>query len=58
MKQAKKLTRAQKKLVDQCGLFHTDWMCHYEDDSYLHIVRKGTSPAEIRIIDKSKKKVL
>lgn len=54
MKQPKKLTRAQKNLVDKCGLFPTDWMCLYEDNDYLHIISKG-NPGEIKIIDKNRK---
>lgn len=58
MKRGKKLTRAQKVLVSKVGLFHTDWNCFYEDDVYLHLIEKNKSPAEIKIIDKEKKKVL
>lgn len=58
MKQGKKLTRAQKVLINKVGLFHTDWLCRFEDDRYLHVVEKNKSPAEVRIIDKDKKEVL
>ena len=47
MKQPKKLTRDQKKLVDE-------WMCHYENNEYLHIVEKA-EPAEMKIIDRKRK---
>ena len=54
MKQPKKLTRFQKNLVDKVGLFPTEWMCFYEDNEYLHIIRKA-DPGEIKIIDKNRK---
>lgn len=58
MSELKKLTKAQEVLVGKVGLFHTDWLVRYEDENYLHIVRIGSAPAEIKIIDKKNKKVL
>ena len=57
MKRGKKLTRAQKVLIGKTGLFHTDWLCHYEDDECLYLVAKNKSPSEFKIIDKKKKVV-
>lgn len=54
MKQPKKLTRLQKKLVEFVGLNPEEWMCHYEDNTYLHIITK-IDPAEMKIIDKNKR---
>ena len=50
MKQPKKLTLANKKLLVKAGLDPTEWMCRFEDDLYLHVVHKKTS--KIKIIDK------
>ena len=58
MKQPKKLTRDQKNLIVLCGLNVDGWACHYEDKNYLHIVRKGQGPNEVKIIDKKNKEVL
>lgn len=52
------LTNAQKVLLTKVGLLHTDWDCFHEDKEYLHIIRKASKPAEIRIIDRVNKKVL
>lgn len=54
MKQPKKLTRDQKKLVKEVGLNPDEWMCHYENNEYLHIVEKA-EPAEMKIIDRKRK---
>lgn len=56
MKQPKKLTRAQKKLVSKCGLNADDWMCTFENLSYLYIYHKETS--EIKVINKEKCEVI
>ena len=58
MKQGKKLTRDQKVLVSSAGLEESEWLCHFEDFLYLHLVKKDSNPAEIKIINKNKKKVL
>ena len=50
MKQPKKLTVANKKLLVKAGLDPAEWMCRFEDGLYLHIVNKETS--NIKIIDK------
>lgn len=41
MKQPKKLTLANKKLLGELGLNPNEWMNLFEDDLYLHIVKKG-----------------
>lgn len=52
MKQPKKLTRDQKKLVSKSGLNPSEWMCLLEDALYLNIVHKDT--LKIKIIDRKK----
>ena len=47
MKQPKKLTRDQKKLLVDLGLFPKEWMNLFEDDLYLHIVKKDSSDRKI-----------
>ena len=43
MKQPKKLTLANKKLLGELGLNPNEWMNLFEDDLYLHIVKKDSS---------------
>ena len=52
MKQPKKLTRDQKKLLVDLGLNPKEWMNFHENEMHLHIVRKGSS--DWKIIDKRK----
>lgn len=52
MKNPKKLTRDQKKLVSSAGLNPSEWMCLLEDTPYLNIIHKGT--LETKIIDRKK----
>nr|WP_296029268.1 hypothetical protein [uncultured Dorea sp.] len=47
MKQPKKLTREQKKLLADIGLNPKEWMNLHEDELYLHIIRKGSSDRKI-----------
>ncbi len=47
MKQPKKLTREQKKLLVDIGLNPKEWMNLHEDELYLHIIRKGSSDRKI-----------
>ena len=42
MKQPKKLTLANKKLLGEFGLNPNEWMNLFEDDLYLHIVKKDS----------------
>lgn len=58
MREAKELTKVQEKLVDSVGLCHMDWLCTFEDAAYMHLIKKGSNPAEIKIIDKKKRIVL
>ncbi len=51
MKQPKKLTRQNKILLEKAGLKPEEWMCHFEDENYLHVVDKVRN---IKIIDKMK----
>lgn len=56
MKQPKKLTRNQKKTVSRAGLNPEEWMCHFEDTEYLHIVKKDLS--DRKIISKRKGEII
>lgn len=47
MKQPKKLTREQKKLLVDIGLNPKEWMNLFEDDLYLHIINKSSSDRKI-----------
>lgn len=50
MKQPKKPTLAQKKVIDSNGLKPDEWLVHYENSTHLHLVHKETR--EIKILDK------
>lgn len=53
MKQPKKPTLANKKLMIQNGLNPDYRVVHFEDDLYLHIIPKGAkSTSDARILDK------
>lgn len=52
MKQPKKLTREQKKLLVDIGLNPKEWMNLFEDDLYLHVINKKNS-SDIKIISKT-----
>lgn len=53
MKQPKKPTLAQKKLIAGAGLDPEKWMVRYEDNRYLHIIDKGVlEQREEHIIDR------
>lgn len=51
MKQPKKLSLAQKKLISRCGLNPKEWMCKSDSKEYLCVVSK-LSMAE-KIINKT-----
>lgn len=55
MKQPKKLTLANKKLLGEFGLNPNEWMNLFEDDLYLHIVKKDSSNR--KIIDKTRRTI-
>lgn len=55
MKQPKKLTLSQKKLLVNLGLPPKEWMNLFEDDLYLHIVKKDSS--DRKIIDKTRRTI-
>ena len=55
MKQPKKLTLKNKKLLADVGLNPMDWMNYFEDYVYLHVIRK-TDNAVI-IIDKNEREI-
>jgi hypothetical protein len=55
LREAKELTKAQEKLVNSVGLLHTEWLCTFEDAAYMHLIKKESNPAEIKIIDKKKR---
>ena len=56
MKQPKKLTRDQKKLLVDLGLNPKEWMNLFEDDLYLHIINKNGS--DRKIIDKEERVIV
>ncbi len=55
MMNRKKLNKIQEKLVNGVGLISKEWDMVFEDDLYLHIVRKNMNPYEVKIIDKKRK---
>lgn len=55
MKQPKKITLANKKLLGEFGLNPNEWMNLFEDDLYLHIVKKDSS--DRKIIDKARRTI-
>lgn len=55
MKQPKKLTLANKKLLGEFGLNPNEWMNLFEDDLYLHIVKKDSS--DRKTIDKTRRTI-
>ncbi|EET60385.1 hypothetical protein BRYFOR_07581 [Marvinbryantia formatexigens DSM 14469] len=53
MKQPKKPTLAQKKLIADAGLDPEKWLVRYEDNRYLHIIDRGVlEQREVHIIDR------
>lgn len=53
----KVLNKSQENIVHEVGLFPHEWEVVFEDDCYLHIVRKNKSPSEVKIIDKKGKAI-
>lgn len=51
----KVLNKNQEKIVNEVGLFPHEWEEVFEDEIYLHIVRKNKNPSEVKIIDKKRK---
>jgi hypothetical protein len=45
-------TLAQKKLISKADLDPKKWLVTLEDQGYLHLVDKGIEQREIRIIDR------
>lgn len=54
MKQPKKPTLIQKKLIKDCGLDPKEWMVRLEDNDYLHIASSKTG--QFKILDKKLRK--
>lgn len=52
MKQPKKPTLAQKKLIADAGLDPEKWMVRLENKTHLHIVDRGIEQRDLQIIDK------
>lgn len=50
MRQSKKPTLAQKKVIVSYGLMPDEWLVHYENSTHLHLVHKETR--EIKILEK------
>ena len=55
MKQPKKLTLKNKKLLADVGLNPMEWMNYFEDNDYLHVIRK--TDRAVVIIDKKERKI-
>lgn len=51
----KALNKNQEKIVNEVGLFPHEWEEVFDDEIYLHIVRKNKNPSEVKIIDKKRK---
>lgn len=58
MKQPKKPTLAQKKLIVDAGLDPEKWSVKLDDAMYLHLVDRGSEQREIHIIDKMTGKLI
>lgn len=52
MKNPKKPTLEQKKLIKSAGLDPDKWSVHFEDADYLHLVDRHFEHRDVRIIDK------
>ena len=55
MKQPKKLTLSNKKLLGEAGMNPAEWMNCFEDNDYLHVIRK--TDRAVVIIDKKEKEI-
>ena len=55
MKQPKKLTLSNKKLLGEVGMNPAEWMNYFEDNDYLHVIRK--TDRAVVIIDKKEKEI-
>lgn len=58
VKQPRKPTLAQKKLIVNAGLDPDCWSVTLEDALYLHLVDRGMEQRQIRIIDKATGKLI
>lgn len=56
IKQPKKLTLDQKKLLFRGGINPDEWMFRFEDKAYLHIVNKKSG--KIAILDRTSGEVV
>ena len=52
MKQPKKPTLAQKKIIAGAGMDPEKWSVRFEDRKYLYIVDRGVEQRELRVISK------
>lgn len=58
MKQPRKPTLAQKKLIVDAGLDPDSWSVKLDDALYLHLVDRGMEQRQIHIIDKATGKLI
>ena len=58
MKQPKKPSLEQKKMIEAAGLDPEKWYVKMEDKLYLHLVDKGLEQRQIHIIDKATGKLI
>lgn len=52
VKQPKKPTLNNKKLMERNGYDPESYMVYYEDNLYLHIIPKGGKPVDVIMIEK------
>lgn len=58
MKQPRKPTLAQKKLIVAAGLDPGKWSVTHENEHYLYLVERHFEGRDIRIIDKATREVM
>ena len=55
MKQPKKLTLSNEKLLGEVGMNPAEWMNYFEDNDYLHVICK--TDRAVVIIDKKEREI-
>lgn len=58
MKQPRKPTLSQKKIIAGAGLDPEKWMVRFENSTHLHIVDRSIEQRELRIIDRKTGKII
>lgn len=52
MKQPKRLTRDQKMVLCHNGFRPSEWMTHFEDEKYLHVIPRDGKIQDVKILQK------